>query len=35
MSGTASRPFPKVASGEIAEKVIDHLADEVMKVLRV
>ena len=32
---TVSRPFPKPASGRIAVKVINHLGDEVMKVLRV
>ena len=32
---TFSRPFPKPASGRIAVKVINHLGDEVMKVLRV
>ncbi len=30
-----SRPFPKPKSGRIAVKVINHLGDEVMKVLRV
>ena len=30
-----SRPFPKPTSGRIAVKVINHLGDEVMKVLRV
>lgn len=30
-----SRPFKKPASGQIAVKVINHLGDEVMKVLRV
>lgn len=30
-----SRPFPKPASGRIAVKVINHLGDEVMKVLAV
>lgn len=33
--GATSRPFPKPASGRIAVKVINHLGDEVMKVLRV
>ena len=33
-SGT-SRPFPPPGSGRIAVKVINHLGDEVMKVLRV
>ncbi len=32
---TVSRPFPNPASGRIAVKVINHLGDEVMKVLRV
>ena len=31
----ASRPFPKPKSGRIAVKVINHLGDEVMKVLSV
>ena len=30
-----SRPFPRPSSGRIAVKVINHLGDEVMKVLRV
>ena len=30
-----SRPFPKPATGRIAVEVINHLGDEVMKVLRV
>jgi adenine-specific DNA-methyltransferase len=30
-----SRPFPKPASGRIAVKVINHLGDEVMKVMKV
>ena len=30
-----SRPFPKPKSGRIAVKVINHLGDEVMKVMRV
>ena len=30
-----SRPFPKPATGRIAVKVINHLGDEVLKVLRV
>ena len=30
-----SRPFPKPQSGRIAVKVINHLGDEVMKVIRV
>jgi adenine-specific DNA-methyltransferase len=32
---TRSRPFPKPASGRVAVKVINHLGDEVMKVLGV
>ena len=30
-----SRPFPKPASGRIAVKVINHLGDEAMKVIRI
>jgi adenine-specific DNA-methyltransferase len=30
-----SRPFDKPMSGRVAVKVINHLGDEVMKVLRV
>ena len=30
-----SRPFEKPSSGRIAVKVINHLGDEVMKVVRV
>ena len=30
-----SRPFPKPESGRIAVKVINHLGDEAMKVIRV
>ena len=30
-----SRPFPKPQSGRIAVKIINHLGDEVMKVIRV
>jgi len=30
-----SRPFPKPKSGRIAVKVINHLGDEVMRVLKV
>ena len=30
-----SRPFPRPSSGRVAVKVINHLGDEVMKVLRV
>ena len=32
---TTSRPFPKPRGGRIAVKVVNHLGDEVMKVLRV
>jgi len=32
---TRSRPFPKPASGQVAVKVINHLGDEVMKVVGV
>ncbi len=32
---TRSRPFPKPTSGRVAVKVINHLGDEVMKVLAV
>lgn len=32
---TRSRPFPRPASGKVAVKVINHLGDEVMKVVRV
>ncbi|MBZ8134388.1 site-specific DNA-methyltransferase [Afifella sp. IM 167] len=32
---TVSRPFPKPKTGRVAVKVINHLGDEVMKVLRV
>ena len=32
--GTVSRPFPLPAGGRIAVKVINHLGDEVMKVVR-
>jgi adenine-specific DNA-methyltransferase len=32
---TRSRPFPKPESGQVAVKVINHLGDEVMKVVRV
>ena len=35
LKSDASRPFPKPSSGRIAVKVINHLGDEVMKVLRV
>jgi adenine-specific DNA-methyltransferase len=30
-----SRPFPKPTSGCIAVKIINHLDDEVMKILKV
>jgi adenine-specific DNA-methyltransferase len=32
---TRSRPFPRPASGRVAVKVVNHLGDEVMKVLEV
>ncbi len=35
LNSDTSRPFPKPESGRIAVKVINHLGDEVMKVLRV
>ena len=35
LKSDTSRPFPKPSSGRIAVKVINHLGDEVMKVLRV
>jgi adenine-specific DNA-methyltransferase len=35
LNSSVSRPFPKPSSGRIAVKVINHLGDEVMKVLRV
>ncbi len=35
LNSDTSRPFAKPASGRIAVKVINHLGDEVMKVLRV
>ena len=35
LNSDTSRPFPKPASGRIAVKVINHLADEAMKVFRV
>ena len=35
LNSDISRPFPRPASGRIAVKVINHLGDEVMKVLRV
>jgi adenine-specific DNA-methyltransferase len=34
LKSDTSRPFPKPKSGRIAVKVINHLGDEVMKVLR-
>ncbi|MCX6016408.1 MAG: DNA methyltransferase [Chloroflexales bacterium] len=35
LHSTTSRPFPRPASGRIAVKVINHLGDEVMKVIKV
>ena len=35
LNSDTSRPFPKPKSGRIAVKVINHLGDEVMKVVRV
>ena len=35
LNSDISRPFPKPASGRIAVKVINHLGDEAMKVIRV
>jgi adenine-specific DNA-methyltransferase len=35
LNSAESRPFAKPASGRIAVKVINHLGDEVMKVVRV
>jgi adenine-specific DNA-methyltransferase len=35
LNSDTSRAFPKPKSGRIAVKVINHLGDEVMKVLRV
>ena len=35
LNSEISRPFPKPASGRIAVKVINHLGDEAMKVIRV
>ena len=35
LNSDASRPFPKPESGRIAVKVINHLGDEVMKVISV
>lgn len=32
---TTSRPFPRPKTGRIAVKVINHLGDEVMKVMGV
>ena len=34
LHSNTSRPFPKPKSGRIAVKVINHLGDEVMKVVR-
>ena len=35
LNSEISRPFPKPTSGRIAVKVINHLGDEAMKVIRV
>ena len=35
LHSNVSRPFKKPASGQIAVKIINHLGDEVMKVLRI
>ena len=35
LNSDISRPFPKPTSGRIAVKVINHLGDEAMKVIRV
>ena len=35
LNSDTSRPFDRPASGRIAVKVINHLGDEVMKVMRV
>jgi adenine-specific DNA-methyltransferase len=35
LKSDTSRPFPRPATGRIAVKVINHLGDEVMKVMRV
>ena len=35
LNSDVSRPFPRPVSGRIAVKVINHLGDEVMKVMRV
>jgi hypothetical protein len=35
LNSNTSRPFPNPESGRIAVKVINHLGDEVMKVIRV
>ena len=35
LNSDISRPFPKPTSGRIAVKVINHLGDEAMKVVRV
>ena len=34
LNSDISRPFPKPASGRIAIKVINHLGDEAMKVIK-
>ena len=34
LKSNTSRPFPEPKSGRIAVKVINHLGDEVMKVVR-
>ena len=35
LNSDVSRPFPRPEGGRIAIKVINHLGDEVMKVVRV
>ncbi|WP_366552646.1 hypothetical protein [Aquibaculum sediminis] len=35
LNRTRSRPFPRPVSGRVAVKVINHLGDEVMKVIEV
>ena len=35
LNSDVSKPFPKPESGRIAVKVINHLGDEAMKVIRV
>ena len=35
LNSNISRPFPKPMSGRIAVKVINHLGDEIMKVIRI